>query len=361
MKKIIISESEKFEIKKMYGLLNEQYKDGFIPSKGYQIIEDIENNMGRAKKIGGKWVPSPTPHKGNELEDVIKKYIKDENNGGLTEQEWLKIDPLFRTQIYSFMFQAGSSPGKEYRWIAGLAQAIDPSLDRGKIIGDANYRKNAYNLVKQKIKDGTINGYYDKYFSKLNEQYSSLTPNKGSTEGEIEQFKKDYEFAWKNRPKIIDEMWKGATISQMMEKYFPSDTENKPTTTSTTQTTTSTTQTKDYSEGVFTTGSVDLEKDSFNKLSKKIQDFSKRKNDIGVGEFKLFYDKNENKIKIEISDDQKGKKYSILVLAINDEAKRAQESKGYEIIKSGKIQLPNEFASSKPGGYDWYLFGNPVN
>jgi hypothetical protein len=298
-------------------------------------------------------VPSPTPHKGNELESVIKKYIKDEPNG-LTEQEWFKIDPLFRTQIYSFMFQAGSSSGLEHRWIAGLAQTIDPSLDRSKIIGDADYRKNAYNIVKQKIKDGTINGYYDKYISKINEQYSSLKPNTNSKEGEIEQFKKNYEIAWKNRPKIIEEMWKGATISQMIEKYFPSDTENKPTTTSTTQT-------KDSSEGVFTTGSVDLEKDSFNKLSKKLQDFSKRKNDISVGEFKLFYDKNENKIKIEISDDQKGKKYSTLVLAINDEAKRAQESKGYEIIKSGKIQLPNEFASSKPGGYDWYLFGNPVN
>ena len=126
-KKLIISESEVDEIRRMYGLLVEQqYSDGMIPAKGYEIIEDIEGNMGKARKVNGVWKPTPTPYKGDVLETQIKNYI----TKYLPEKQWFKIDPLFRTQIYSFMFQAGSSSGREFRWIAGLANAIDPSLDR---------------------------------------------------------------------------------------------------------------------------------------------------------------------------------------------------------------------------------------
>ena len=216
-KKLIISESEVDEIRRMYGLLVEQqYSDGMIPAKGYEIIEDIEGNMGKARKVNGVWKPTPTPHNGDELETQIKNYI----TKYLPEKQWFKIDPLFRTQIYSFMFQAGSSSGKEFRWIAGLAHAIDPSLDRSEIINDENKRDFAAKIINQAINSGKINNFYNNYLSVVDTQYKGLKKTEGKKE-DIEEFGKQYEIVWKNRPRIIEEMWNGATIEDIMEKYFP--------------------------------------------------------------------------------------------------------------------------------------------
>lgn len=216
-KKLIISESEVDEIRRMYGLLVEQqYSDGMIPAKGYEIIEDIEGNMGKARKVNGVWKPTPTPHNGDELETQIKNYI----TKYLPEKQWFKIDPLFRTQIYSFMFQAGSSSGKEFRWIAGLAQAIDPSLDRSEIINDENKRDYAAKIINQSINSGKINNFYNNYLSVVDTQYKGLKKTEGKKE-DIEEFGKQYEIVWKNRPRIIEEMWNGATIEDIMKKYFP--------------------------------------------------------------------------------------------------------------------------------------------
>jgi hypothetical protein len=220
-KRLIISESEKYTIRKMYGLIVEQYKDGMIPAKGYQIIQDIEYNMGSAKEVNGKFVPIDTKHQGDEKEDIIKKYI----NECLTDEQWKKIDPLFRVQIYSFMFQAGSKSGQEYRWLAGLAQAINPSLDRSKIINDENYRKNACSTVNSAISNNTINSYYERYIQTLKTQYNSLTKPQGSTDSdELWQAKKD--IAWNHRPDVIEDMYKtGKSIFDIMKIYF-SDTDN---------------------------------------------------------------------------------------------------------------------------------------
>jgi len=216
-KKLIISESEVDEIRRMYGLLVEQqYSDGMIPAKGYKIIEDIEGNMGKARKVNGVWKPTPTPHNGDELETQIKNYI----TKYLPEKQWFKIDPLFRTQIYSFMFQAGSSSGREFRWIAGLAQAIDPSLDRSEIINDENKRDYAAKIINQAINSGKINNFYKNYLLVVDTQYKGLTKTQGKKE-DIEEFNKQYEIVWKNRPTIIEEMWNGATIEDIMKKYFP--------------------------------------------------------------------------------------------------------------------------------------------
>jgi len=216
-KKLIISESEVDEIRRMYGLLVEQqYSDGMIPAKGYKIIEDIEGNMGKARKVNGVWKPTPTPHNGDELETQIKNYI----TKYLPEKQWFKIDPLFRTQIYSFMFQAGSSSGKEFRWIAGLSHAIDPSLDRSEIINDENKRDFAAKIINQTINSGKINNFYNNYLSVVDTQYKGLKKTEGKKE-DIEEFGKQYEIVWKNRPTIIEEMWNGATIKDIMNKYYP--------------------------------------------------------------------------------------------------------------------------------------------
>ena len=203
----------------MYGLIVEQYKDGMIPAKGYEIIEDIEKNMGIAVKDNktGNWKPGATPHKGDELESVIKGYI----NECLSDNQWMKIDPLFRIQIYSFMFQAGSQSGQQYRWLAGLAQTINPNLNRSKIYDDEIYRKDACNVVNNAINDGTINTYYEKYKQKLKEQYNGLT----STSIPADEWKAYKDIAWNHRPDVIEDMYKtGKSISDIMGVYFNKDT-----------------------------------------------------------------------------------------------------------------------------------------
>jgi hypothetical protein len=346
MKKMIISESDKNRILEMYGLISEQkymetYSGTLLDFCGYRAIEKFEETMGdpNGQSMGDNYFEK----KVNDYESKISDNIQ--NTIGLSV--FNRLPAKMKMQIWSFMFNGTDASTGTVKWLAGLSQAINMSkfLDdkegqdyRIKVSkqGSQDYNKAINEIINFK---GDWNNVYNNYLIVLDKQYKSTAENNNKNSS--------YNNSWQYRPSNLS-------------KYYDECGSGKKSNVSK-KTVTNNNTTKDYSEGVFTTGSVDLEKDSFNKLSKKIQDFSKRKNDIGVGEFKLFYDKNENKIKIEISDDQKGKKYSILVLAINDEAKRAQESKGYEIIKSGKIQLPNEFASSKPGGYDWYLFGNPVN
>lgn len=121
------------------------------------------------------------------------------------------------------------------------------------------------------------------------------------------------------------------------------------------------TQSSDNVGGSVMVDSIPLQINAFNILSKRLQDWTKNQSDddrtFTVGNFELNFDKSKNEISYKIVGKPNGQKFTKLVLAINDEAKKTQESKGYYLIKSGNIQLPGEFKSSKPNGYSWYLFG----
>lgn len=223
--KFIFSEKQINNISKNKRILLEQsYRDGLIPAKGYQIIEDIEGNMGSTQKQSdGTYAPVATPHRGDEKESVIDSIISQYPE---IKNKWMIIDPLFRTQIYSFMFQAGSesdlSSSKNYRWLSGLAQSIDSSIDRSKVSSDPVVRKRAVDIVSNAINDGTINSYYNAYKQKVKEQYNSLQPaNPSPTKDDLELWKAKKEIVWLNRPQIIDEMWNGVTIQQIIKKYYP--------------------------------------------------------------------------------------------------------------------------------------------
>jgi hypothetical protein len=300
--KIIISESEKFKIKKMYGLLNEQVQ---LPQiiKGTFTSNDADSahNLLKMEKQIDDILPKIYAMGVNPKMYDVSMSIKTIGNNNFTTSYSVRIDK--------------SDDGKAWMGFSS----------RGSI--GSGYEQRA---------DGQMSGTENKDGLSLEEKLKTI----GAIE--VEEIS--------NSP-IVDKIikLKQYFVQFTKQKYPPIEQSNNTT--------------KDTDLGRHSIGSVVLEKDAFNKLSKKLQEFTKRVSDAGeslsVGDFKLFVE--GDKIIIDIKNNPKGKKYSKLVLAINNEAKRAQESKGYVIIKSGKIQLPGEFASSKPEGYDWYLFGETEN
>ena len=220
--KFVLKESEISEILSLYGLLNEQnYSDGLIPGQGYQIIKEIEDTMGSAElNSKGLYIPKATPYDPTSKETTISAIL-----GGFPEikSRWFKIDPLFRTQIYSFMFQVGSEDDlkntKNFRWLAALSQLIDDKIDRSKIYSDENYRKKAEKIVSDAIDNGTINGKYNDFKTKLTELYRALKRPENSDKTP-ERWEAIYELSWKNRPEIIDKMWNGKSIEDIKKEYF---------------------------------------------------------------------------------------------------------------------------------------------
>jgi hypothetical protein len=192
-KRFIISESEKNDIRKMHGILNEQSGGDLVPQSVYDAIEKIESkysymNNGEIKGAS---------YKGNQIETDLSNYI--ENTIGL--DNWFKINEKLRGQIYAYAFQADSGEkGMTFRWIAGLANAIDKRINRmsivNKSLNDTNVQ-NAINIIKNACKNRSINSYYNNYLSILDQQYKSADYNN------------NYKYIWKYRPTAIERFMNG--------------------------------------------------------------------------------------------------------------------------------------------------------
>jgi hypothetical protein len=196
-------------------ILNEQSGGSMISEKGYKAIEDIESAFSFTDAEGN--IKGAT-YDGRTNENDIKKYVKD--TIGL--DNWFKMNELFRTQIYAFMFQSDSGKGgvRHNRWIAGLAQAIDPSVNRTSImdkdITDANVAK-AIESIKKACEDNSINKYYNTYLKVLDTQYASI---------KIKNRTYNYEKVWKNRPRAIERLLNGEKW-EIVKKEFNDDTITK--------------------------------------------------------------------------------------------------------------------------------------
>jgi hypothetical protein len=192
-KRFIISESEKNYIRKMYGLIKEQSGEGLVSQSVYDAIEKIESKysyMSNGKITGASY-------SGNQIETDLNNYIK--NTIGL--DNWFKINEKLRGQIYAYAFQADSgAKGMTFRWIAGLANAIDGKINRmsivNKSLNDTNVQ-NAINIIKNACKNGSINSYYNNYLSILDQQYKSADYNN------------NYKYIWKYRPKAVERFMNG--------------------------------------------------------------------------------------------------------------------------------------------------------
>jgi hypothetical protein len=197
VKKFIITETDRKNILKLYGLLNEQTQGNLVSDDVYNAISDIESVFsytdGSGQIRGNKF-------SGMEKEENIKNAIQ--NTIGL--KTWFAIDELTRGQIYSFMFQSDSGATSKLRWLAGLTQAIDSSVNRGSIVGksiqDPNVQ-NAIRLIQQSVKDGTIGSIYQNYLSIVQQQYQSIsgTPNDEANRKKI----------WGPRPVALDKLMRG--------------------------------------------------------------------------------------------------------------------------------------------------------
>ncbi len=206
--KIVISEQQ------LRRIISEQSSGSLIPSLGYKIIKDIEHTYSYTtsdgKITGGDY-------NGTEKESSIKNYIK--STIGL--DNWNKLNDLFKVQLYSYMYQHDSGDGgMRMWWIAGLAQAIDPSIKRPLIgkkpLTDPNV-VNAIKIIKDACKNGTINSYYKQWLTVVDNQMSGT----GSAHPD------NYENVWKNRPRAIERLMNGEKWD-LVKKEFNSAVISKP-------------------------------------------------------------------------------------------------------------------------------------
>jgi hypothetical protein len=212
MKIIKLKESDL--VNAIKNILNEQSGGSMIPENGYKAISDIESVYSFTDPSTGKITGRSLT--GKEQEGNIKNYVG--NTIGL--DNWFKINELFRTQLYAYMYQTDSGKGgMRMWWIAGLAQAINPKINRATIskkkLDDKNV-KQAIDLIKEACQNNTINTYYTKWLSVVDNQYSVT----GSAH------KDNYENVWKNRPKAIERLMNGESWG-LVKKEFNSKTTTK--------------------------------------------------------------------------------------------------------------------------------------
>jgi hypothetical protein len=209
--KILISEQQ------LRRIITEQSSGSLIPSLGYKIINDIEHAYSftdpSGKISGGNY-------NGTEKESNISEYIN--NTIGL--DNWSKLNDLFKVQLYSYMYQHDSGDGgMRMWWIAGLAQSIDPKIDRSTVtkkpVDDPNV-VNAIKIIKNACQDGSINSYYKKWLSVVDEQMKGT----GSKHPD------NYKNVWKNRPKAIERLMNGESWD-VVKKEFNSTVVSKSTNT----------------------------------------------------------------------------------------------------------------------------------
>ena len=215
MKVIKLKESDL--VNTIKNILNEQSGGSMISEKGYKAIEDIESTFSFTDAQGN--IKGAT-YDGRANENAIKKYVGD--TIGL--DNWFKMNELFRTQIYAFMFQSdsGSNDVRHNRWIAGLAQAIDPSVNRSAImdkkITDTNVAK-AIDSIKKACEDNSINKFYNSYLKVLDNQYASI---------KIKNLPHNYEKIWKNRPRAIERLLNGEKWEIVKKEFNPKTTTQQP-------------------------------------------------------------------------------------------------------------------------------------
>jgi hypothetical protein len=196
-KKIIITETDKKNILNLYGLLIEQSQGNLVSDNVYNAIRDIESVFSytdESGKIRGN------TFSGMEKEQNIKNAI--ESTIGL--KTWFAIDEFTRGQIYSFMFQSDSGTTSKLRWLAGLAQAVNSSINRASIVNkpiqDPNVQ-NAIQSIVQSVKDGSIGNIYQNYVSIVQQQYKSIS---GTLNDDANRTK-----IWGPRPMALDKLMRG--------------------------------------------------------------------------------------------------------------------------------------------------------
>ena len=228
--------TEIYRIKQVMGLITEQNETSLVDENVYEAIKNIESVFSFTDKNGN--IKGET-YTGKEKESNIKKAIED--TIGL--DYWFRIKPKLRGQIYSFMYQADSSENSLYRWLAGLAQSIDPNIERKNVFADkvpkrdangnsimeilprdkladdkkSNINK-AIDTVKKAIDNDKIN--YPNYLNIVKQQYDKLG---GTTNDEQNRIK-----IWEPRPEALDKLMSGESWPTVQTWWYKKIGETEP-------------------------------------------------------------------------------------------------------------------------------------
>ena len=204
-----------------------------LDDAGYDAINKYEDNDGCVTLISGKTGEDVNDYKkagcngynpGNDSKEaIIKSRIL--KNIGL--DVWSKIPPVFRMQIYSFMYNADSSSdtdgGDKLRWISGLAQAVKNETAQYRVSLRSNkvLLAQATSYIKG-LSTSDFETAYPQYLKVLDEQYQSISNteyNSRIANNDIKwanYYKAAYPLTWKERPYKI-------------ETYYNESSENKDT------------------------------------------------------------------------------------------------------------------------------------
>jgi hypothetical protein len=205
-----------------------------LDDAGYAAIKKYEDEKGCVALISGKTGLAITDYKQvgcrgyNPGQDTQEQTIKERIKLVLGFDVWAKIPPVFRMQIYSFMYNADSkASGDLFRWIAGLLQAAKnetaqyrKSVRENKTIRDTevSYLKTLTTTDFQKI--------YPTYLNVLDEMYKAISDaelqsvankTKNSEKASAIYLASGYTLTWKARPSTIEEYY-NTTLTAKKDK-----------------------------------------------------------------------------------------------------------------------------------------------
>lgn len=167
-----------------------------IDDKAYKAIYDFETTKGRIDVKTLEPVGFSKSYDVHQRDGIIKDHIS--KTIGL--DVWFKIPPKFRMQIFSYMFNSDADAKDKYRWLAGLAQALDSKQfpDRGAIMNNEDERNKAIEYIKG-LSEGDFESHYENYLKVLKSQYGSLSTQNGKAYDDAAKEK-----SWFVRPSALD-------------------------------------------------------------------------------------------------------------------------------------------------------------
>lgn len=181
-------------------------KKELIDPQAYSAIYKFETTKGRIVKGSDGNYKATSMEIGDKKYDVHQKdnVIKNHIEKSIGLETWYKIPPKFRMQIFSYMFNSDSyedKKGDRFRWIAGLAQAVNPDKFSDRQSTMAN-PKEAIEYIKT-LDEKDFEKHYKDYLDVLHSQYASLSTPNGD-----EYDKAAKELSWFVRPIELDKYYK---------------------------------------------------------------------------------------------------------------------------------------------------------
>jgi len=173
-------------------------KKGLIDPQAYAAIYKFETTKGRIVKGSDGKYKATTMEVGDKKYDVHQKdnVIKNHIEKSIGLDTWYKIPPMFRMQIFSYMFNSDSyedKKGDRFRWLAGLAQAVNPNKFSDRQATMANPSE-AIEYIKE-LDEKDFAKHYNDYLDVLHSQYASLSTPNGNAYDDAAK-----ELSWFKRP-----------------------------------------------------------------------------------------------------------------------------------------------------------------